>query len=112
MASTQTPAQNPAEQAQAPGKDQKATPALEEDDEFEDFPVEGTYSLTFCNLARAFKPGIAAMVARWFQEDAHVHVASWSATRRITPRSLLKQPRARVLPSFSEAAYLELMLMM
>lgn len=42
MASTQAPAQKPAEQAQAPQKDQKTTPALEEDDEFEDFPVEGT----------------------------------------------------------------------
>ena len=42
MASTQTPSQKPAEQAQAPTQDKKATPALEEDDEFEDFPVEGT----------------------------------------------------------------------
>lgn len=48
MASTQTPAQKPSEQEQAPKKDQKATPTLEEDDEFEDFPVEGTYPLTFC----------------------------------------------------------------
>lgn len=81
MASTQTPAQKPAEQAQAPQKDQKATPALEEDDEFEDFPVGGTYCLT------SFSVSISASKMRHFckgrmvfKVEAHVLVASSSAT--------------------------------
>ena len=89
MASTQTPAQKPAEQAQAPQKDQKATPALEEDDEFEDFPVEGMYCLTSFSISisvsqmRHFCKG--RMV---FKEEAHVLVASWSAT--LQPRGALR----------------------
>ena len=86
MASTQTPAQKPAEQAQAPAQDKKATPALEEDDEFEDFPVEGTQSVPCCccYIFGGVVSGIFGLEAQQ-EEDAVL----WTSPRGV-PRGALR----------------------
>lgn len=48
-ASGKAPANNKAEAA-TPVKDSKPTVTLEEDDEFEDFPVDGTKNISFVEL--------------------------------------------------------------
>jgi hypothetical protein len=54
-ASGKAPANNKAEAA-TPAKDSKPTVTLEEDDEFEDFPVDGMKNMPFVGLFASLSP--------------------------------------------------------
>lgn len=54
-ASGKAPANNKAEAA-TPAKDSKPTVTLEEDDEFEDFPVDGMKHMPFFRLSAPLSP--------------------------------------------------------